>query len=78
MPNDQNQELISALRWHPFPPRVGDPAVILETILQEVEANQRAHVMGLYLASISETLQANLKFVQGLHSVMGGRSQQTK
>ena len=75
MPDDRvlrDQELIAALRWGPFPPRIGDPAVILEAIMQEVETNQRGQVMGLYLDSVAATLQANLKFVQGLRSMMGG------
>ena len=80
MPEERDpssQGLASAFRWRPFPPRVGDPAVILETIMQEVEETQRSQAMGLYLEAVASTLEANLKFVQGLRSMMGGGKQRS-
>ena len=53
--------------WH-----IGDPAVMLESILGQVESEQRKQVIGLYLDSVTATLEANLKFVQGVRSAVGG------
>lgn len=53
--------------WH-----IGDPAVLLESILGQVEQEQQRQVVGLYLDAVSATLEANLKFVQGMRSVVGG------
>jgi hypothetical protein len=52
--------------WH-----IGDPAVLLESILGQVEKEQQRQVVGLYLDAVSATLEANLKFVQGMRSVVG-------
>jgi hypothetical protein len=70
MPDPSSHELNPLLRW--FPWRVGDPAVLLESILGQVEAGQRQQVTALYLDSVTATLEANLKFVQGLRSVVAG------
>jgi len=70
MPDPSSPELNPLLRW--FPWRVGDPAVLLESILGQVEAGQRQHVTALYLDAVTATLEANLKFVQGLRSVVSG------
>ncbi len=70
MAEGQSQQLHQALRWGPWPG--GDPAVLLEVILAQVEAEQRRQILGLYLESVSATLEANLKFVQGVRSVVAG------
>ena len=64
--------LHQAFRWVGPPPRIGDPAVLLESILGHVEAEQQKQIISHYLDSVSATLEANMKFVQGIRSVMGG------
>jgi len=49
---------------------VGDPAVLLDNILAHANPAQSNHVIGLYLDSVATTLEANLKFVNGIRSVM--------
>jgi len=69
-----NEQLHEALRFRPWPP--GDPWVLVESILREVEGeNQKKQVIGLALESVAATLQANLKLVEGLRQVVGGKSQ---
>jgi hypothetical protein len=63
--------LHQAFRWVGPVPRVGDPAVLLESILGQVEAEQQKQIMNHYLDSVAATLEANMKFVQGIRSVMG-------
>jgi hypothetical protein len=63
-------ELNPLFRW--FPWRIGDPAVLLESILGQVEAGQRQQVVALYLDSVAASLEANLKFVHGIRSVVAG------
>jgi hypothetical protein len=70
MADPTSPELNPLFRW--FPWRIGDPAVLLESILGQVEAGQRQQIMALYLDSVSASLEANLKFVQGLRSVVAG------
>jgi hypothetical protein len=56
----------------PFRPWwIGDPAVLLESILRQVETEQQKQIMAHYLDSVTATLEANLKFVQGMRSVIG-------
>jgi hypothetical protein len=56
------------LRLQPW--RVGDPFVILEALLSQVENNQAKQITAMYLDSVAATLEANLKFVQGVRSVI--------
>ena len=65
-----SDELHQALRFRPW--HIADPAVLLESILQQVEGEQRKQVLGLYLDSVTASLQANLTFVQGIRSVVAG------
>lgn len=65
------QQLHEVLRFFP-PHHIGDPAVLLESILAQVETAQRRQVIGLYLDSLAAALEANLKFVQGVRSVITG------
>jgi len=67
MANDQLNEL---LRFRPWPP--GDPWVLVDTVLREVEGPQQKLVLGLVLESVSATLQANLKLVDGLRQLVTG------
>jgi len=69
MPNEQLHE---TLRFRPWPP--GDPWVLVEAILREVEGPQQKQVLGLALDSVAATLQANLKLVEGLRQIVGGRA----
>lgn len=65
-----SEVLNPTFRWAPW--RIGDPAVLLEAVLGEVEAGQRQQVTALYLDSVTASLEANLKFVQGLRSILAG------
>jgi hypothetical protein len=62
------EQLNPAFRWIPW--HIGDPAVLLESILGNVEAGQRNQITTLYLDAITASLEANLKFVQGMRSVV--------
>lgn len=70
MPDVPSQQLNALFRWIPW--HIGDPAVLLESVLAQVEAGQRQQITALYLDSVSASLEANLKFVQGLRSVVAG------
>ncbi len=50
---------------------VGDPAILLEQILQQVEAPQRAQVTNLVLDHMTAVLQAQLKLVEGIRAAVG-------
>ena len=63
-----NEELL----FRGIPRLIGDPPQILDVILAQVEGQQQKQVMGLLLDSLATTLQANLKFVQGVRSIIGG------
>ncbi|MBV9762044.1 MAG: hypothetical protein JO340_15885 [Acidobacteriaceae bacterium] len=69
----QSEELNEAFRFLP-PHRIGDPAVLLESILAQVEVGQRTQVMSLFMDSMVTYAEANLKFVQGVRSVLAGSS----
>ena len=51
---------------------IADPFVILESIMREVEGEQAKQINTLYLDSVTATLEAQLKFVQGVRSVIAG------
>ena len=51
---------------------IGDPAVLLDSILAQVETGQRTQLLALYLDSVVATAEANLKFAQGVRSVVAG------
>jgi hypothetical protein len=70
MPDVPSQHLNPLFRWIPW--HIGDPAVLLESVLSQVEAGQRQQITALYLDSVTASLEANLKFVQGLRSVVAG------
>jgi hypothetical protein len=57
--------------FHVPPWRIGDPPMLVEAVLSQVEGEQTKQVMMLYLDSVTATLEANLKLVQGLRSVVG-------
>jgi hypothetical protein len=63
-----NEELL----FRGIPRLIGDPPQLLEAILAQVEGQQQKQVMGLFLDTVATTLQANLKFVQGVRSIIGG------
>ena len=67
-----NEQLNEALRFRPWPP--GDPWVLVEAVLREVDPPQQKLVVGLALESVAATLQANLKLVEGLRQMVGGRA----
>jgi len=49
---------------------IGDPAVLLEIIAEGQNEQIKQRVNSLYLEAVAEALQAHLKFVQGLRSVL--------
>lgn len=53
---------------------VGDPPIVMEAILAQVSAEQSKQVVALYLDSVTATLEANLKFVQGIRSLVAAGS----
>jgi len=67
-----NEQLHESLRFRPWPP--GDPWVLVDTVLREVEGPQQKLVLGLALESVAATLQANLKLVEGLRQIVGGKA----
>ncbi len=67
-----SEQLNEALRFRPWPP--GDPWVLVEAVLREVDPPQQKLVVGLALESVAATLQANLKLVEGLRQMVGGRA----
>jgi len=70
MADAPSHQLNPAFRWVPW--HIGDPAVWLETILSQVEAGQRQQIMTHYLDAMAATMEANLKLVQGIRSVVAG------
>jgi len=69
-----NEQLHDALRFRPWPP--GDPWVLVEAVLREVEGEQQQkQVIGLALESVAATLQTNLKLVEGLRQIVAGKGQ---
>jgi hypothetical protein len=64
-----DEQLNELLRFRPWPP--GDPWVLVEAVLREVDPVQKKQVMGAALESVSATLQANLKLVDGLRQIVG-------
>ncbi len=66
----QDTPLHEVFRLPPW--RIGDPAVLLDAVLSDVQGAQATQVRALYLDSVTATLEANLKFVQGLRSIVAG------
>lgn len=67
-----DKALHESLRFRPWPP--GDPWVLVETILHEVEGeDKQRQILNLTLESVAATLEANLKLVNGLRQVVGGQ-----
>jgi hypothetical protein len=64
-----SEQLNELFRFRPWPP--GDPWVLVETVLREVEGPQQKQVLGLALESVAATLQTNLKLVEGLRQIVG-------
>ncbi len=66
----EESKLNSLFRLPHWP--IGDPFVVLESLLDQVENEQSKQITALYLDSVSATLEANLRFVQGVRSVIAG------
>ena len=71
--SDLKDQLVGLLRWGPHPPYTPDPAVLLEAILRETESEDQKRIVGLYFDAVAATLQANLKFVQGVQAIVTGQ-----
>jgi hypothetical protein len=67
---DVPPQLHQAFRWVPW--HIADPAVLLGPIVEQIETEQKKQIAALYLDSLTTTLEASLKFVQGVRSIMGG------
>jgi hypothetical protein len=65
---EASRELNSLFKWIPW--HIGDPAVLLESILGQVEGEQGQQITTLYLDTVAATLEANLRFVQGVRAVV--------
>jgi hypothetical protein len=48
----------------------GDPPILLDSILGQVEEEQQKQIMAMYLDHVAATLQAKMTLVQGIRSVM--------
>lgn len=68
----QSEELHPAFRRLPTI-HVGDPPVLLEAILARVSEEQARLIMGHYLDAVTATMEANLKFVQGVRAVVAAK-----
>jgi hypothetical protein len=71
--SDLKEQLAGLLRWGPHPPYQPDPAVLLEAVLREVDSEDQKRIAGLYFDAVAATLQANLKFVQGVQAIVTGQ-----
>ena len=48
----------------------GDPPVLLDAILSRVDATKQQQLVGMYLESVASTLEAQLKLVQGMRTLV--------
>jgi hypothetical protein len=71
--SDIKEQLASILHWGPRPPYNPDPAVLLEAVLREVDSENQKKIAGLYFEAVAASLQANLRFVQGLQAIVAGQ-----
>ena len=67
MADERLEQLLRFRWWH-----VGDPPILLDSILGQVEKEQQKVILGAYLDSVVSTHEANLKFVQSVRSALGG------
>ena len=72
MATQSQPQLNDLLRFRPWPP--GDPFVLLEAVLRDVDPAQQRQAMGLALDTLHATLQANLKMVEGLRQMVGAQA----
>ena len=73
--SDLKDQLSALLRWgplSPYSPYHPDPPVLLEAVLREVDSEDQKRIAGLYFEAVAATLQANLKFVQGVQAIVAG------
>lgn len=68
MADERLEQLLKFRWWH-----VGDPPILLDTILGQVEKEQQKQILGAYMDSVVATHEANLKFVQSVRAAMGAR-----
>ena len=55
--------------------QASDPTVVLETVLKQVDDKQsKLLATAMYLEFVTATLQANLKFIQGMRSALAGKA----
>lgn len=60
-----------ALAWRPNR-WIGDPPILLDLILEQVEAEQAKQAVMMFLDAAVATQEANLRFVQGVRSLVAG------
>ena len=66
---DENP-LSPLFRWRPNPGWIGDPAVVLDAVLSQVDTDQAKQVMMHYLDAATATQEANLRFLRGVRSAI--------
>ena len=65
------EQIKEIFNWGRFgPPIHPDPALLLEAVLGEIDSRTQKQIAGLYFEAVAATLQANLKFVQGVQAVL--------
>jgi hypothetical protein len=67
MADERLEQLLRFRWWH-----VGDPPVLIDTILDQVEKDQRQQILTHYLDLVVATHEANLRFVQNVRSAFAG------
>ncbi|HMK88795.1 MAG TPA: hypothetical protein VK446_04065 [Methylocystis sp.] len=55
--------------WH-----IGDPQILLDVILGEVEGEDAKQIKAYYLDAVAATLEANIAFVQRARAVITGET----
>jgi hypothetical protein len=68
MSDERLEQLLRFRWWH-----VGDPPILLDSILSHVEKEAQKQILGAYLDSVVATHEANLKFVQSVRSAVAAR-----
>jgi hypothetical protein len=67
MSDERLEQLLRFRWWH-----VGDPPILLDSILGQVEKESQKLILTAYLDSVVATHEANLRFVQSVRSAVAG------
>jgi hypothetical protein len=66
MSDERIEQLLRFRWWH-----VGDPPILLDSILSHVEKEKQKQILTYFLDSVVASHEANLKFLQNVRSVVG-------